>query len=352
MRATILCFIVALTSAMAVAQKPPERFQDATPTKTASVDELKNVDRKIDVAFEKGDVSLIQHLLAEEMINVLPEGNISKKADFLQAVKPPKAGTTLTITEKEVEVFVFGDTGIVTSNKTARWQRSNGSSSDAYRETNTYVRKDGQWFLLASQTSHAPPPYSAKDVNLNLPVDETQLGGNRNASVVLVEFADYECPYCRDFASNTMKQIERDYIDSGRIGFLFHDFPIESSHPHAFSAALAALCAAEQGHLWEMNHKLLAESSALERDVLFRDAETLRLDMPKFAGCFADEKSATRLRQSMREASQAGIDGTPMFVLGIRKPGSTTIKGLRMIEGDYPYEVFKATLDMLIATQN
>jgi len=290
--------------------------------------------------------------LAEDMINVMPEGSMVKKQDFLQDVKPPKAGTTLTITEKDVEVLVLGETGIVTSNKTAKWQRSNGSSSDDYRETNTYVRKDGQWFLLASQTSHAPPPYSAKDVNLNLTVDETQIGGNRNASVVLVEFADYECPYCRAFARKTMKQIESDYIENGRIGFIFRDFPIESSHPHAFSAALAALCAGRQGHFWEMNHKLLAESSALERDDLFRDAASMKLDMAKFHGCLEDEKTTTRLRQSIREAGELGIDGTPMFVLGIRKPGSNTIKGLRMIEGGYPYDVFKAALDMLIATQN
>ena len=149
-----------------------------------------------------------------------------------------------------------------------------------------------------------------------------------------------------------MKQIQHDYIDNGRIGFVFHDFPIESSHPRAFSAALAALCAGDQGHLWEMNQKLLAESSVLERENLFGYAEAMKLDMAKFGECFADQKMALRLRESMRAASEIGIDGTPMFLLGIRKPGSNTIMGLRMIEGSYPYEVFKATLDMLIATQN
>jgi len=334
-----------------VAQKPAERCQDAPSTKAGSIDELKKIDRELDEALQRGDASFVQRLLAEDMISVMPEGTVVKRSDFLQDVKPPKASTTLTITASDVQVSVFGNTGIVTSNKTAKWQRSNGSSSDDYRETNTYVCKNGQWFLLASQTSHAPPPYSAKDVNLNLTVDETQIGGNRNASVILVEFADYECPYCRQFASDTMKQIERDYIDNGRIGFVFRDFPIESSHPHAFSAALAALCAGEQGHLWEMNHTLIAGTSALAREDLFRDAETLKLDMAKFGRCFADDKTATRLRQSMREASELGIDGTPMFVLGIRKPGSNVVNGLRMIEGGYPYDVFKATLNNLIATQ-
>ena len=352
MRAIILCLIVALTSGMTVAQKPPERCQNATPTRATVVEELRKIDRELDAAFERGDVSFFQRLLGEEMINVSPEGSIVKKPDFLQEVKPQKAGTTLTITEEDVKVFVLGETGVVTSNKKAKWQRSNGSSSDAYRETNTYGRKNGQWFLLASQTSHAPSSYSAKDVNLSLTVDEREIGGNRNAGVVLIEFADYECPYCRQFANGTMKQIERDYIDNGRIGFVFHDFPIESSHPHAFSAAVAALCASDQGHLWEMNHKLLAEPSALERNNLFRNAETIRLDMVKFDRCFSDEKTTIRLRQRMREAGEVGIDGTPTFVVGIRKPGSNKIKGLRMIEGAYPYDVFKATLDMLIASQN
>jgi len=352
MRAITLCFMLALTSAITVAQKPPERSQDATPAKAGSIDELKKIDRELDDALQRGDVEFFQRTLAEEMINVMPEGSVGKKQDFLQDVKPQKPGRTLTITAKDVEVFAFGDAGVVTSNKTAVWKSANSSTSDEYRETNTYVRKEGRWFLLASQTSHAPPPYSAKDVNLNLTVAENQIAGNKNASVILVEFADYECPYCRQFASTTMKQIESEYIDNGRIGFVFYDFPIESSHPNAFNAALAAQCAGEQARLWEMNHKLLAESSALTPEDLFRDAETLKLDMDKFHLCFADNNTATRLRQRMREARELEINGTPMFILGIRKPGSNTLKGLRMIEGAYPYDVFKATLEMLIATQN
>lgn len=326
--------------------------QHATPAISAAGDELKRIDRELDNAFQRGDVKFFECLLAEEMINVMPEGSVSGKSEFLQGVKAPKPGRTLTITARDIQVFAFGDTGVITSNKTAVWKFANSSSSDEYRETNTYVRKDGRWFLLASQTSHVPPPYSARDVNVSLTVDETLIRGNKGANVVLVEFADYECPYCRQFAKDTMKQIEHDYINNGRIGFAFHDFPIESSHPHAFSAAIAALCAGDQGRLWEMNQKLLAESSELERENLFGYAEAMKLDMAKFGTCFADQRTTLRLRQSMRDAGEIGINGTPMFLVGIRKPGSRTIKGLRMIEGGYPYDVFKATLDTLIATQN
>lgn len=343
-----MCLPLSIT----VGQKPPAHCGDSITKQRNTIDELKKIDRKLDEASERGDATVFERFLADEMINVSPEGTVSKKTDIIQNVKPPKNGTTLTIIATDVQAFVWGESGIVTSNKTAKWQHSKGPYSDEYRETNTYARKDGQWLLIASQTSHAPPPYSAKDVNLNLTMDETQIAGNRNANVVLVEFADYECPHCRQFAKDTMKKIEHDYIDTGRIAFVFRDFPIESSHPHAFSAALAALCAGEQGHLWEMNHKLLAESSVLAREDLFRDAEAMRLDMVKFGGCFADDRTAARLRQRMREAGELGVDGTPMFILGIRKPGSNIMKGLRMIEGGYRYDVFKATLDMLIATQN
>jgi len=356
MRTVILWFVLTAASSLTLGQTPPERSGDAVQNKTSNLEELKKADRDLDAASEKGDTAVYERMLAQEMVSVSAEGVVSKRAEVIGNVKPPKKGSTLTITASDIQAIVVGDSGVVTSNKTATWMFANGSSSkDEYRETNTYARKDGQWLLVVSNTSHAPPPpppYSAKDVNFELTVDEKKFRGNQNASVVLIEFADYECPYCREFANNTMKQIERDYIDSGRIGFVFNDFPIESNHPHAFGAALAVQCAGEQGHLWEMNHKLFTEPAALTPADLFKDAEAMQLDMSKFRSCIDDEKVAARLRTRMHEASELGIDGTPMFVVGIRRPGSKTVRGLRMIEGGYPYEVFKATLEMLIATQS
>jgi len=330
-------------------QKATARCQDGGSGSDPVSEEVKRLDRELDDAATRGDSAVFQQLLAEAMINVGPEGTVTKKADVLRDIRPPKAGTKLSITAADIEVYVFGDTAIITSNKIAKWERSNGSSSDPYRETNTYVRKGGRWQLIASQQSHAPPPYTAKDVQLSLNVDEAQIGGNKKAAVVLIEFADYQCPYCRQFAAETMKQIERDYINTGRIGFIFRDFPIESSHPYAFKASVAAQCASQQGRLWEMNHKLLAEPMALTPDDLLSQAGAIKLDMTKFRQCFESEGAEGRVRQGMREASQLGIDGTPMFLVGIRKPGTGTIKVLRMIEGGYPYDVFKATLETLIA---
>jgi protein-disulfide isomerase len=78
------------------------------------------------------------------------------------------------------------------------------------------VRKDGRWQLIASQQARLPPLYSAKEVQLDLNIDEASISGNKRATVVLIEFADYHCPQCRRFAAGTMKQIENDYINTGR----------------------------------------------------------------------------------------------------------------------------------------
>jgi len=346
----ILACILSLPN-LIQSQKPSVRCEDSGSGGGPVGEELKKLDRELDEASEGGDRTVFQRVLAEEMVSISPEGAISKKADVLAEVKPPKAGTRLSISAADIQIYSFGDTAIIISNKTAKWEWSKSSNSDQYRETNTYVRKEHCWQLIASQQSHAPPPYSAKDVRLNLTVDRVQIGGNKKAPVVLVEFADYQCPYCRQFAAETMKQIERDYIDTDRIGFIFEDYPLESSHPYALKAAVAVRCAGSQGQFWEMNHKLLADPMALAPDDLVAKAGALNLDMTKFRQCFEDERSAASVRQRMREASDLGIDGTPMFLVGIRKPGSNTIKALRMIEGGYPYDVFKATLETLIATQ-
>src|SRR5882672_4204376 len=274
----ILACILSLPN-LILNQKPSVRCDDSGSSSGPVSEELKKLDRELDDASERGDKTVFQRVLAEEMINISSEGTINKKADVLADVQPTKAGTKLSISAADIQIYSFGDTAIISSNKTAKWERSKGSNSDQYRETNTYLRKDGRWQLISSQQSHAPPPYSAKDVHLNFTVEEAQIGGNNKAPVVLIEFADYQCPYCLQFAAETMKQIERDYLDTGRIGFVFRDFPIESSHPYALKAAVAAQCAGAQGRLWEMNHKLLADPMALAPDDLMAKAAALNVDM-------------------------------------------------------------------------
>src|ERR1700685_3540519 len=259
------------------------------------------------------------------MLRVDNEGDTSGKKDILKGIRPPASGASVSIVAKDIQVRLLGDTGIVSSLKTRKWDSNHHPQSDEYRESNTYARKDGRWQLIASERAHAAPPYVAKDVLLNLKIDAEQLRGNKAATVVIVEFSDYQCPFCREFASRTMKQIEQSYIDGGRVGLVSRDYPLESMHPFAFKAAEAARCAASQGHFWEMNEALLQEPMALAQEDLLASARALKLDMQRFEQCLSDEQTGADLRRSMAEAESLGVAGTPIFFIGVRKPNDNSV---------------------------
>ncbi|MEP6911269.1 MAG: thioredoxin domain-containing protein [bacterium] len=352
MRRTLLiaaCLMLTPQFNMSRAQTGP-RKQD--PPSSATVQELKKLDRQLDDAFLRGDKTLFERVLADEMISVSAEGDVTRKPDILSQIAPPLAGLKLSLLTEGVEIYSFGDTAIVSSRKSIKEETGKGPSSDyQYRDTNTYVRRDGRWQLIASQQSKLPAPYSAKEVQLNLTIEEALMRGSKGATVVLIEFADYQCPQCRRFEAGTMKQIEKDYIDTGRVGFIVRHTPLVDIHPDAFKAAEAAQCAGAQGRFWEMHHRLFQEPMTLAVVDLLAHAQTLKLDMTKFRQCLSDEKKAAGLRQGMLEAEGFGIKGTPIFLIGVKKPNSGEVKALRMIEGGHPYEAFKASLDSVIKAQ-
>ena len=345
----LLIFCVLSISRVALGQTQCGLCQDTPDGPTQQ--ELKQLDNQLDQAYLRGDKQVFERLLDNEMINISSEGNVTGKKDVVKGVDVWSANLKPSLVAEEVQVHLFGDTAVVSSHKTLRWEMSNRPQSDAYRETNTYRRNDGRWQLIASQHAHASPPYTAKDVQLNLKVDDAFMTGNKAATVVLIEFSDYQCSFCRRFAANALKKIEEDYIKTGRVAFVFRDHPMESIHPYAFKAAEAAQCAAAQGKFWDMNQRLFQEPMALKQDDLLAHAQAIKLDVAKFQQCVADDKTAAALRQAMVVNGGLGVVGTPMFLVGVRKPNDWNIKVLRMIEGSYPYDVYKATLDTIVNAQ-
>ena len=132
---------------------------------------------------------------------------------------------------------------------------------------------------------------------------------------------------------------------------IFRDNPLEDRHPRAFAAAIAAQCAATAGKFWEMNERLLRDPVELSDGALARDAREIGIDPAKFESCVGDAAVAQRIRDGMKEAVNVGVRGTPIFVIGVRRPGESTVHALRMIEGAHPYEVFKTTLDGVIRSR-
>jgi len=146
-------------------------------------------------------------------------------------------------------------------------------------------------------------------------------------------------------------QLEKDYISTGKVKYVYRDFPLESLHQNAFKAAEAARCAGEQGKYWEMHGQLFANQQALSLDDLSGYAKTIGVDVPLFKQCVDSGHYAEAIRKDIADAQQGGLTGTPSFFLGMTGADGTPVKALRVIKGAQAYPAFKAAIDGLLAGQ-
>jgi len=202
--------------------------------------------------------------------------------------------------------------------------------------------------LLAQQAASrgaAPAPQPDRTVTLP-PVTAYELGP-KDAPLTLVEFADYECPYCRQFHTNVFEKLKREWITPGKLRFISRDLPLDF-HPHSFKATLAARCAGVTGKFWELREVMLVNSDRLELPSIVQYAADLGVDTTKFAACVTGEKFAPEVRKDVADAGTAGITGTPTFVLG--KTTKTGVTGT-VIVGAMPYEQLDSRLKALLAAK-
>ncbi len=185
----------------------------------------------------------------------------------------------------------------------------------------------------------------AADAPVKVAIATGQAMGSASAPLVLIEFTDYQCPYCRNFAVSTFPALKTKYIDTGKVQFVSRDFPLDF-HPNAMIAAHAARCAADQGKYWELRTVLFTNNTALQKDKLLGYARDLSLDVPKFQQCLDQETHGASIRADLSDALAAGVEGTPTFVLGRRSP-SGTIEGVRIV-GAQPVAVFDAKIAELL----
>ena len=163
-----------------------------------------------------------------------------------------------------------------------------------------------------------------------------ELGG-KDAPVTIVEFADFQCPFCRR-AEDTLKDLRAKYGD--KIKLVYMDFPLPM-HDHALDAAKAALCADEQGKFWAYHDDLYANQSKLAPADLKAYANQLGLDTARFDGCFDQAKFEARVRRDMTKGSRLGVDGTPSFFIDGRP-----------LVGSQPLEAFEQVIDEELATSD
>ena len=220
---------------------------------------------------------------------------------------------------------------------------------DALVEAIKVLQKDVQEIkTLVQRPAAVAAPAAASGVNLVFDLANRHAKGSADAPLTLVEFTDYQCPFCARHLRDTWPQIEEQYVKTGKIRYVMLDLPLESIHKLAFKAAEAANCAGDQGKFWEMHDRLLLNQSALEP--WSAHAQALNLNVANFDACMTSGKFADAIRRDMAEARRAGITGTPGFFLA-RRDGTTggRVRTVTPQKGAQPFNAFKAEIDRLLA---
>ena len=212
----------------------------------------------------------------------------------------------------------------------------------------SYITKDGELFFPAAveldKITNLPLPTndaSAEGDNViveEVSIDDDPVLGNENAPVTMVEFSDFQCPFCGTFRRETFNKIKEEYIDTNKIKLIYRDFPLREIHPFAQKAAEAAECADEQGKFWEYHDILFENQQKLDDEDLKKYAADLKLDTSEFNDCLESGKMTEEVNKDYNEGSSYGIDGTPAFF----------INGISL-SGALPFESFKTIIDKELA---
>lgn len=208
------------------------------------------------------------------------------------------------------------------------------------------VLAGGAWLAYStfgrSSEPPAPPPLSAAEASLEGGHSLGISKGDPDAPLVIQEFADYQCPACASFAALTARALDDQYVKTGKVRWIFFDFPITQIHPNALAAAQAARCAGEQGNYWGMHDLLFGRQRewAQERNPLGRFQEyarALRLDAGALEGCVESGRSRDLILQSRQRGDLLGVEATPTFFIG-RNP----------LSGVVPYDDFARRIEQAL----
>ncbi len=195
---------------------------------------------------------------------------------------------------------------------------------------------------LAPQSQSASTTGQVEDVTgLSL-----QAGEIRNtlgtSDVVLIEFADFQCPYCATHATSTGPTLEEEFVKSGRLQMAFLNYPL-ARHPYARKAGEAALCAGVQSRFWEMYHWLFKNQAELDETSLIKHAEAVGLSRPAFTSCLSTGETAADVEADVDTARRLGVSSTPLFFLGRRGPDGD-VRLVKKIKGSAQISTFRTAI--------
>ena len=208
-----------------------------------------------------------------------------------------------------------------------------------------------RWTTTATPIPNAleerQPPLKAELTTELLLAGEPVLGSGQ-ALLTIVEFSDFECPYCRLFHQEVMPSLKRDYIDTGLVRFIHKDLPLPF-HNQARPAAAAARCAGEQNRYWDLYDALFDQQTCLECKGVVGIAETIQLDTSALRACMQREATKTVITTNLSEAELHNIRATPTFVIGASRNDGKHHGDI--VEGTMPWPQFKALIDLQLEVQ-
>ena len=191
-----------------------------------------------------------------------------------------------------------------------------------------------------NQAGQPATPTPGQKVNVS--VGNFPLKGDKNAKVTIVEFADFRCPFCEQYFTNTLPQILKDYVDSGKVKYAFRNYAFLG--PASVTAANAAECANEQGKFWDYHNYLYknqpaeTDTSMYNTDTLTQGAVSLGMNGDQFRSCLDGKKYDSKVSGDLSDGQKAGVNGTPSFF----------VNGIPLV-GAQPYNAFKTLIDQEIA---
>jgi len=197
--------------------------------------------------------------------------------------------------------------------------------------------------LLERQQAKAPQAQEEQVIKAKLNLEGFVMLGSKEAPLTIVEFTDYQCPFCQRFHTTSFPDLKKNYIDTGKVRFYSRDLPLDF-HPNAMRAAEAARCASDQGQFWKLRDVMEANPDKLDMDSLLADAADLKMNLDTFRACVESEKYKNAVQTDVMEAMKIGASGTPTFVIGKSTPDG--VDG-DLVVGAQPYLMFDQKLKEL-----
>lgn len=207
------------------------------------------------------------------------------------------------------------------------------------------------WTVLRPmQPIVARPPQAPGGPNIALPVSPLSIDtaitkGSAAAKVALVEFSEFECPFCRRFAKETLPALVKEYVNPGRVLIAFRHFPLEKIHQSARAAAEIASCAHAQGQFWRVHDLFFAEPSSGVGDFRNR-ALRAGVDKRTLDGCLQLDSTQKAVEADIRLAGSLSLTGTPVFFIGVNGPAGVQV--VKVLVGHRPLAEFRQALDDLL----